>query len=108
MDKDKVIKLLDEIEVELHNLSLWGGEAGRPEAQAFLSNTPFFMDTMDFHQWLEYVALPKLRAYIQQYEKLPQGMLIHTYAEEYYRENYIDFGYLIKLLRILDSYSRRA
>lgn len=106
MNKDKVKELLDEIEAELHNLSLWGGEAARPQEQAFLSSTPFFMDTMDFHQWLEYVALPKLRDYVDLHEKLPEGMLIHTYAEEYYRENYIDFAYLIKLLRILDSYSR--
>jgi uncharacterized protein YqcC (DUF446 family) len=108
MDKNKVLAILDEIEEELHKLELWGGAEGRPEEQAFASAVPFFMDTMDFHQWLEYVALPKLRDHIEVHEKLPHGMLIHTYAEEYYREKYIDFAYLIKLLRILDSFSRRS
>ncbi len=55
-----VAMALESIERALKLLELWGGEAGRPADEAFQSAVPFFADTMDFHQWLEYVLIPKM------------------------------------------------
>lgn len=52
---------LDRLEQQLKLLSLWGGEHKRPDVEALNSNTPFCMDTLEFHQWLEYVFLERFR-----------------------------------------------
>ena len=41
---------LQQIEQELIALGLWSYGKNRPNDKAFLSTTPFFMDTMEFHQ----------------------------------------------------------
>ncbi len=55
-----VFEALASIERELRTLGLWGGEEGRPDEDAFRSSVPFFADTMEFHEWLEYVLIPRM------------------------------------------------
>ena len=77
-DINKISAILDEIEHELQALEHWGGEKKRPRAQAFLSTAPFCIDTMEFHQWLEYVLVAKMRQMIKEGKPLPSKMLLHT------------------------------
>lgn len=100
--RDNVKELLDEIEEELKKLNLWGGSENRPQDECFLSTIPFFMDKMDFHQWLEYVLLPKMREILESGFALPETLLVHTYAQEYYRQQLENHAHLIRLLRALD------
>lgn len=55
-----ICEALEAIGRELKALGLWGGKEGRPDESAFRSTVPFFADTMEFHQWLEYVLIPKM------------------------------------------------
>ena len=102
-DTNKILEILNEIEKELQNLEHWGGDAGRPDEKAFLSTAPFCIDTMEFHQWLEYVLLANLRKMIEEERSLPQKMLVHTAAQEYWRGNWGKYRQLIFALRKLDD-----
>lgn len=99
-----IINILDELEQELKALDLWHGKLGRPAESAFLSKTPFCLDTMEFHQWLEYVLIAKLREIIDLELDLPATMITHTMAQEYYRGQWERYKNLIKILRKLDSH----
>lgn len=94
---------LNELEEELKALQLWGGEQGRPEEKAFLDPNPFCLDSMDFHQWLEYVLIAKFREMIAAENPLPDKMCVHTYAQEKYRGQWSKYRNLIVILRKLDE-----
>lgn len=102
--KKKIALILDDIEQELRQLGLWGGSGARPHYSAFESEIPFFLDTMDFHQWLEYVLIHNLRQMIASDKRLPETMLIHTVAEELYKDNLELYKNLIDHLFRLDSH----
>ena len=102
-DINKISAILDEIEQELQVLEHWGGEKNRPHEKAFLSTAPFCIDTMDFHQWLEYVLVAKMRQLIKEGKPLPKKMLLHPVAQEYWRGNWAKYRRLIGVLRKLDE-----
>lgn len=95
---------LQNIENALKELELWAlDEQGRPSEDAFLSSIPFCLDTMEFHQWLQFVLLPKMRELLQTPENLPKKMAIHAAAEEYYRGKWREMRSLLHALRKLDA-----
>ncbi len=96
-------RLLEELEEELKRLSLWQGDSGRPPEAAFLSATPFFMDTMEFHEWLEYVFIPRLNA-LERRELLSLKVVIAPYAIEVYRGQWTRYAALIRLLKSIDAF----
>lgn len=96
-------KLLNELEEELKKMSLWQGLAGRPPESAFLSMTPFFMDTMEFHQWLEYVFIPRLNA-LESQELSNLKVIVAPYAIEVYRGQWTRYAALIRLLKKIDAF----
>ncbi len=67
---------LDAIERALKSLELWGGEEGRPSDEAFQSAVPFFADTMEFHQWLEYVLIPRMGELARQGAAIPKTAVL--------------------------------
>ena len=101
---DDILSILEQIETELKSLGLYGGPLNRPNEEAFLSQMPFCLDTMDFHQWLEYVLIERLRLLIQNKQELPKSLLVHTAAQEYYRGSWYTYKDLIALLRQLDGF----
>lgn len=94
---------LDEIEQELRRLGYWQGAEGRPGDEAFLSTTPFCLDTMELHQWLEYVLLPRLREMIDNGRPLPQALKVAPMAQEFWRGRWAEHRELIVRLRALDD-----
>lgn len=93
---------LDRLEAELKALDLWGGERKRPDPEALSSNSPFCMDTLEFHEWLEYIMIERFRQLIAMQAPLPPKMLVHTYAQEHYRGEWSKYRNLIGLLQKLD------
>ena len=49
--KEQVVLSLSNIKTELDKLGLWSNGMNRPDDSAFNTNTPVFMDTMEFHHW---------------------------------------------------------
>ena len=99
----QISKALLEIKAELISLGLWSYGDNKPESKAFLSTSPFFMDTMDFHQWLEFVLIPKISELIEQEALENFQCQIHTYAQEYYRGQWTEYKQLITKLKEFDK-----
>jgi uncharacterized protein YqcC (DUF446 family) len=98
-----IILALSEIEKELKNLNLWADAEDRPSDEAFLSQTPFFMDTMEFHQWLQFVLIPKMIELVNSSAPLPKNVSIHPYAQEIYRGKWQEYKLLIQKLMEFDK-----
>lgn len=79
-DRALLLALLDELEKELRHIDLWQGQP--PAAEAFESSVPFFADTMDFSQWLQWVFIARFRAIIAGDHPLPRSCDVKPMAEE--------------------------
>ena len=109
IDKSMVKKALVSISLmkiqqELTKLNLWSNGENRPSDEAFLSTTPFCIDTMEFHQWLEFVLIPRMKEILQNDEMpLPRDVKIHTFAQENYRGKWQEYKELIQSLIEFDK-----
>lgn len=91
---------LDDIAREMRALSLWSDEP--PPASAFVSQKPFFVDTMSFPEWLQFVMLPRLQALIDEGQPMPASADIAPMAEEYFKNTDVRAARLINLIREMD------
>ena len=94
---------LEHLEQELKALELWGGAQQVPSVELLSSSQPFCLDTLEFHQWLEYILIARLRELIASQQALPRAMMVHTYAQEQYRGQWGKYRKLIGLLQELDA-----
>ncbi len=78
-----VADILMDIEKELRELSLW--EAESPPAEALESQQPFAVDTLAFHQWLQFIFIPRMYVLVEERATLPTHCDIAPMAEEYFR-----------------------
>ena len=92
---------LDALVVELQRLGLW--DNAPPPATALASGAPFCHDTLAFHQWLQWLFIPRLRQMIAQRAPLPGTCNIAPMAELSYAEAVWDNDELIELLRAIDQ-----
>lgn len=95
-----VAAALAEIEAVLRELELW--QAQPPAPPALASREPFCVDTLDFHQWLQFVLLPRLQQLLDSGAPLPGGALIHPMVAEAYRGGGVDTRALEAALERLD------
>lgn len=102
-DVKSITKKLEHLEQELKALELWGGSAKIPSLEQLSSSAPFCLDTLEFHEWLEYILIARLRQLIAAEEALPEAMMVHTYAQERYRGEWGKYRKLIGLLKELDA-----
>ncbi|MGL4206237.1 MAG: YqcC family protein [Aeromonadaceae bacterium] len=102
MDRDNQAQhLLRAIEQELIALELWQQEA--PAAEALASQLPFCVDTLAFHQWLQFVLLARLQQMLQQQLPLPSQIALYPMATEVYKEELQSKQTLLELLAQLDE-----
>lgn len=71
--------LLIDMECELRRGGFWQQES--PSADALASVEPFAVDTLDFHQWLQFIFLPRMRLLIDTRGALPTQSDITAMAE---------------------------
>lgn len=67
------------IERELRLLGWW--EASPPSLEKLASQEPFCVDTLDFHQWLQWVFLARMKLILEQGLALPSASGILAMAE---------------------------
>lgn len=102
-DRDAIKAALLNLEQELRQMDLWGGKQKRPSEKSLNSQSPFCLDTIEFHEWLEYVLIDKLTMMLDSGAPLPEKMLVHTYAQEKYRGQWTKYRNLIGALHKLDA-----
>ena len=96
-----VAEILLDIEYELRRARLWQSEM--PSDDALASDQPFALDTMDFHQWLQFILLPRMHDLIDQRLPLPAACGISPIAEEVYKERMEMMKPLLLQLQRLDK-----
>ncbi|WP_159913313.1 YqcC family protein [Pantoea sp. 18069] len=92
---------LQALQAEMSALDLWS--ALPPSAQALASTMPFMYDTLEFHQWLQWVLVPRLNALIDARSPLPGNCNTHALGEhEFSRLAPRDCSRLLAVLQRLD------
>lgn len=88
------------IEQSLRDMGLWESESPPPEA--LQSTQPFCIDTLDFHQWLQFVFIERVQVMIALGESLPAQSGIAPLAEEWFKQREEYPASLIRALRDID------
>jgi uncharacterized protein YqcC (DUF446 family) len=70
------------IERELRVLGWWSDLP--PSAEALASVEPFSVDTLDFHQWLQWIFLPRMKQILEHDLPLPNASGILEMGEMVY------------------------
>ena len=94
--------LLDNLQDEMEKQGLW--ESQPPVPSAFESQTPFFADTMNFSQWLQWVFVARFRALLETGNPLPAQCDVAPMAEEALKEMELDTSEIIGLLKSFDDH----
>lgn len=100
-DRELLLSLLANLETEMREIDLW--EAKSPPAAAFDSQLPFFYDTMNFGQWLQWVFVARFRAILEGEHSLPPNCEVAPMAEEYFKELDVYSDPIVGLLRRFDE-----
>ncbi|MFP3518704.1 YqcC family protein [Pseudomonas sp. SIMBA_077] len=72
------------IERELRAQGWW--DEASPNAEALSSVEPFSVDTLDFHQWLQWIFLVRMKQILEQDLPLPNASGILEMAETVYAD----------------------
>lgn len=97
--------LLLAIEAEMRRISLW--ETERPPEEALSSLFPFCHDTLAFHQWLQWVFLPRMKTVLETEEDFPASSDISPLAEYSFAQLPHDTDKLLELIRKFDDFITR-
>lgn len=74
-----IIQRLEQVEAIMHEHNLW--QTAAPDVQAFTSEQPFFLDTLQPLEWLQWVLIPRVRAIIDARQPLPKNFAVAPYFE---------------------------
>lgn len=96
-----ILSILDELELTLQRLQLWQQEP--PSQEALASRMPFCLDTLEFHQWLQFVLLVRFRQMIADGVMLPTQIALYPMASEVYKEALLERQSLLEVLAMLDE-----
>ena len=94
-------RVVNGIEQQLHRTDLW--EADPPSDEALSSEQPFSYDTMLFHQWLQWLFIPRMRTILAGHGHLPTESAIFPYATDCLAECCKDPGELLFLIQTFDE-----
>ncbi|GGB83135.1 hypothetical protein GCM10011352_06210 [Marinobacterium zhoushanense] len=97
----QVLPLLMEIEREMRALDLWSQTM--PDAQALMSQQPFCIDTLEFHEWVQWLLLPRLQHLVLEQLPLPESCAVAPMAEEAFKLMEENTEHLLELLEQLDQ-----
>ena len=101
VDQNKLSLYLEQLRDELIAETLWLEE--ELDENKYNSTAPFCCDTMAFHEWLQFVFLPKMQYMIDNNLELPSSLAIAPMGEVEYRAELKERENLIKILNEIDS-----
>ncbi|HDY3083312.1 TPA: YqcC family protein, partial [Salmonella enterica] len=76
---DRVRQQLHALETLLREHRHWRLDA--PQAHLFTSTQPFFMDTMEPLEWLQWVLIPRMHTLLDNAQPLPEAFAVAPYYE---------------------------
>lgn len=100
--QDALTTILNELQDEMEKQGLWATQP--PAPAAFESQTPFFADTMNFSEWLQWVFVARFRAMMEADSPLPGSCDVAPMAEEALKEMEQDVSAIIRLLKAFDDH----
>lgn len=92
---------LSRIERVLRTHKLWQTTA--PSQEAWQSDRPFFMNTMEPCEWLQWVLIPRLNQLIDSGSPLPEALAVSPYYEHALEESFPGRELLLLELQRLDA-----
>ena len=99
----RVSEIADQLLLIERELRLLGWWASVPPSEQDLSSVqPFCVDTLELHQWLQWIFLPRMKALIEDGQPLPVASGIREMAEMVYAERLADVRTLLALLTDFD------
>lgn len=94
------------LEMQLRAHGLW--EQNPPSPQALASTAPFCIDTLGFHQWLQFIFIPRIKAIIESGAPLPHASGLVPIAEEFFRGTSDQGQSIIQVLQAFDDFIAQA
>jgi uncharacterized protein YqcC (DUF446 family) len=98
--RNQVASVILALEAEMRLVGLWQETA--PPREALKSTQPFCFDTLEFHQWLQWILIPKTREILEQDLRLPEVSDIAPLAEYRFEQLPQETGRLLELIREFD------
>lgn len=100
-DDALIAELLVEMEHALRQLDRW--EVESPSAEALASTIPFCFDTLEFHQWLQWIFLPRMNEVLSGRWPWPVSSDMFPIADHSFAESALDARRLLALIRRFDA-----
>ena len=100
--RTQLASLLDDLQTELAQQGLWSPQP--PAPSAFDSSTPFFADTMNFSEWLQWVFIARFRAILEADHPLPGQCDIAPMAEEALKGMEQETSQIVQILKQFDAH----
>lgn len=100
MQYQQTTLILQQLQNELEKLSLWQAEP--PALSALQSTQPFAVDTLNFHQWLQFIMIPRMHTMVRNQQPLPTDIATSPMAAQVYKDSLDTHHELIRILRKLD------
>lgn len=97
----EIQNLLVDLESALREIELWHSRP--PAADAFASEMPFFIDRMNFSEWLQFVFIPHIHEILRVAEPLPETSNIAPMAQVYFLQIGKEASGVLDLLARLDE-----
>lgn len=98
---EHTLQLLEQLEGSLKQNALWMPTA--PSPAALQSKLPFATDTLEFHQWLQFIMIPNLRQRIALEQPLPNKISVYPMAVEVWRGKLREHHAILLTLKNLDK-----
>lgn len=89
------------LEAEMRALGWWQSES--PDAQALQSAEPFCVDCLTFSEWLQWVYIPKMHAFMAENGTLPGASGLMPIAEEAWKGSAENVLKLYRVVMALDA-----
>ncbi|GHC19769.1 YqcC family protein [Aidingimonas halophila] len=95
---------LRRLEATLKASDMW--RVPEPPPQAYQSQQPFCIDTMELPQWLRFVFISKLDIIIEQESALPDKSEVAPMVEYYLKEQQVKASKLLLVVRAIEEVDR--
>ncbi|MZI93508.1 pseudouridine synthase [Vibrio sp. CAIM 722] len=96
---ESLVTMLEELEYELRRIGLWQTQV--PNMAALQSEQPFALDTLEPHEWLQWIFIPQMLRLLE-HDQVPSGFAITPYFEQVWSGKY-EYRAILRVLTCIDE-----